>query len=76
MYHLLHRKIKRYNLVADKKLHATVIIKEGHQLTVLTDLVLYIPHEGPQARVHAAIGIAHHAALEITSTYTTIWQNL
>lgn len=45
-------------------LHAAVVLQQGHQVAVLADLVLDVPHEGPDARLVAAVGVARHAALE------------
>lgn len=45
-------------------LHATVIFKKCHQVTVLADLVLDVPHKRTNARLITAIGVSWHAALQ------------
>ena len=44
-------------------LHPAVILQQSHQVTVLADLVLYVPHEGPDAWLVAAIWVPRHSAL-------------
>lgn len=45
-------------------LHATVIFKQSHQVTVLADLVFDIPHQRADARFVAAVGVSWHATLQ------------
>lgn len=45
-------------------LHSTVILQQSYQVTVLTDFVLDVPHEWPNARLITAIGISWHSALQ------------
>lgn len=44
-------------------LHATVILQKSHQVTVLANLVLYVPHKWPNAWLIAAIWVPRHPAL-------------
>lgn len=44
-------------------LHSTIILQESHQVTVLANLVLYIPHEWPNAWLIAAVRVPRHPAL-------------
>lgn len=45
-------------------LHPAVVLQQSHQVTVLADLVLDVPHERPNARLIAAVGIPWHPALQ------------
>lgn len=45
-------------------LHATVVLEQGHQVTVLTDLVLDVPHQGSDTWLVAAVRITRHTALQ------------
>lgn len=45
-------------------LHATVIFKKCHQVAVLADLVLDVPHKRANARLITAVGVSWHAALQ------------
>lgn len=44
-------------------LHPAVVLQESHQVTVLANLVLYIPHKWPNAWLIAAIWVSGHPAL-------------
>ena len=45
-------------------LHATVVFKQRHQVTVLADFVLDVPHQRTDARLVAAVGVSWHATLQ------------
>lgn len=45
-------------------LHATVVFQQRHQVTVLADLVLDVPHQGADAGLIAAVGVSGHAPLQ------------
>lgn len=45
-------------------LHPAVVFQQSHQVAVLTDLVLDVPHQRPDARLVAAVGVPGHPALQ------------
>lgn len=45
-------------------LHATVVLKQRHQVAVLADLVLDVPHQRADTWFVAAVGVSWHAALQ------------
>lgn len=45
-------------------LHATVVFKKRHQVAVLADFVLDVPHERANAGLIAAVRVSWHAALQ------------
>lgn len=45
-------------------LHAAVVFKQRHQVAVLTDLVLDVPHQRADTWFVATVGVSWHAALQ------------
>lgn len=45
-------------------LHATVVLQQRHQITILTDLILYIPHERTDTWFITAVWVSWHSSLQ------------
>lgn len=45
-------------------LHAAVVLQQRHQITILTDLILDIPHERTDAWFITAVWVSWHASLQ------------